>query len=458
MKMKQIYYVMLMSLFSSQLFCAFTLPVKQNQLQPIDFSSLTQFKDRLATYVDYDDHLKELQSALLTQEEQLKTYNKYVENYENLTDLQQQSLSESSFQNLIHVSKIEIDRLAKLSDVVMQSKNIDPTWQVQKNGFVFGSLSFVKNLVLPQSWRSCFYAGGGALTGLAALKCLPKSSTIININLPAGVENVKISDDAQQKLLTTVAECALGAGTVIAASQLYNSWMHEADSRNSLTDKITAMHTSNALIGQTFNTIGVHTAMTRLATTQQKHGMAIGRVHEGIDELKNGAQDDRQQNTRRHNELKNSLSQVGSTTKKMNVDVAAIKENVSQLQESSQQMNQKLDDLAQSLGVNKQEAQALKECLENFKGTADEAIQLLQAKLNKNFDRQDRTLMAIANMHIAAHKETQDNLKIINSNISLFNSSSSSQSSHQEKFVAPLMLSDHSALLSNQLKMFETLD
>lgn len=417
MKMKQIYYVMLMSLYSGQLFCAFVQPA----LEAIDISPITSLKNNLNMYIEHDKHMKELQGVLTTQEKQITKYNDYIEKYNNLTSEQQAALSNASFQDVIKVSEPELDRLAELSNVLMQSKNIDPSWQIKQYGIALGCLSFVKNLVLPTSWTSCFYAGGGALASVAALKCLPKSSMTVNINVPAGVENIKISDDTQQKLVTTVAACALGAGTVIAISQLYTSWMHDKNSRDLLTDKIKTIKLQNSSIGQTFNTLGLHNAIVRQGNTLQNLGMSVNQLHET-----NAT--DREVHTERHNQTQSSMKDI-------QLGLTAIKNDVAKVTESVQRIDTKLDDLVVALSISQQEAKLLKECLQNFKGDSQQAIQLLQKKFNRDFDRIETMIIGSAVLQMTIHQENKENFQAMHVNMELL---------QQQKKIKPIVFSSRS--------------
>lgn len=405
---------MLISLYSSQAYSSSYTPLTQNNLPSIDVASISQLCHKLNGYAEHDEHMQELQSALTTQKNQINKYNNLLDTYVNLTPEQQASLSDSSFQDLIKVSKIELDNLAQLADVLMQSKNIDASWQIQKYGWISGSLSFVKNLVLPQSWRSSFYAGAGALTGVAALQLLPKSSTNVTINLPAGVEKIQLSDNSQQKLVTTAAFCALGAGTALAASQLYTSWMHDKNSRDLLTDKIKAIKQSNGTIGQTFNSLGVHKAIGRVERTQANQRACLDTIQIGVENLETNA--------------------------------VEVKSNLAALTTTVGQMDAKLATLVTALQLNQKEAQDLKECLQNFKGNAEQAIQLLQAQFGRDFDRMEKLIVANAMLQISIHEDNKENFQAMHTNM---------QSLQEQETIKPFMF--HAIKSRTQFAAFNAL-
>lgn len=396
MNLKNIYCIILMSLYSGQACSSLYTPSLQNELQPIDLTPISQLCHKLDGYADHDQHMKELQSALTTQQNQINKYNHLLDTYTDLTLEQQASLSDSSFQDLIKVSKIEMDNLAQLADVLMQSKNIDASWQIEKYGMIAGSFSFVKNLVLPQSWRSSLYAGVGALTGVAALQLLPKSSTNITINLPAGVDKIQLSDNTQQKLVTTAAVCALGAGTAIAVSQLYTSWMYDKNSRDILIDKIKAIKQSNGTIGQTFNSLGIHKAIGRVELAQVNQRACLDRIQIGVENLEtNGVE---------------------------------VKANIAALTTTVGKMDAKLDTLVAALKINEKEAERLKECLQNFKGDAEQAIQLLQDQFGRDFDRMEKLIVANAMLQMSIHEENKENFQAMHTNM---------QSLQEQKTIQP---------------------
>lgn len=386
MNFKNIYCIILISLYSGYAYSSLYTPIlSQHTLQGVDVAPIRHLCHTLEGYADHDQHIQELRSALITQEGQINKYNDLLNTYTDLTLEQQASLSESSFQDLIKVSKIELDNLAELADVLMQSKNIDASWQIKKYGMITGSLSFVKNLVLPQSWRSSLYAGAGALTGMTALQLLPKSSTNVTINLPAGVEKIQLSDNTQQKLVTTAAVCVLGAGTAIAASQWYTSWMYEKNSRNVLTDKIKAIRQSNGTIGQTFNSLGVHNAIGRVERTQASHRASLETIQIGVENLE--------------------------------AHGVEVKANLAALTRTVHEMNAKLDNLVEALQLNQKEAEILKDCLQNFKGNAEQAIQLLQAQFGRDFDRVEKLIVANAMLQMSIHEENKENFQEMHTNM-----------------------------------------
>jgi len=252
---------------------------------PIDIVSLQNLKRKLHIYRDHDEHLKELFSVLSTQEDQIAMYNDWIKS-DNLTEEQQNIMTDASFKNLMEVSKTEVENLSELSSILMQGNNISPSWQIAKYGKILGTASFVKNLLLPRDIQSSFGAGVGALTAFVGFNKISKSPVNIYIYPPVGTEKITINnDESQQKIIKTLTACALGAGTVIAGTQLWNSWMHEKNSRNFLIDKIKSIKISNGIIGQRFDSIRMHDTVNRLDQNVNQVGLSTQSIQAGVSSL-----------------------------------------------------------------------------------------------------------------------------------------------------------------------------
>jgi len=315
MNKKKIYFIVFASLFSCQIFGA------QALLQPLNLDFINRLQEQLRQYYENDDHLKNLHDVLSTQKEQLIEYNTLVNNISSntviLTQEQLAIINRLSFQNLIQVSNTEVEQLFQLSNVIIQSKNIDPSWQIKKYGTIFGSLFFMKNLLMPRNTQAYICAGIGALTSFVFFKNQLKASPTIQINVPQGATNITINDDTQKKLATTVAVCAFSAGGVVAGAQIYNSWMYEKNSRDTLTDKIKAIKSSNAQIGFAFNTMGIHTVLARQEQAVGALGNQVAQVQQSIATTNNGIMqlqqnviEDRNIATYRYDEMSNRFNNV----------------------------------------------------------------------------------------------------------------------------------------------------
>ena len=383
MNMKKIYFIVLVSFFSCQIYGA------QGALRRIEIASINKLQGQLRPYRDNDAHLKELYDVLATQKAQLEDYNKLIIATESLTAEQKALVYNNAFQDLINISDVEIERLSQLSSVIMQSKNIDPSWQIAKYGNVLGSISFIKNLFVPRDVQSYICAGVGAVTGLTVFKNMQKTSPTIEINVPQGATNITIKDDSQQKLATTVAVCALGAGGLVAGSQLYNSWMHGQNSRDTLADKIAVIKTSNAQIGSMFATIGIHNVLNAAAVEQVRQRQAIGAldnrvvqlqagidvVSHGVAQLQQGADQDRQANSVRHQEVTNQLTGLNQKVDKLIFDQGNFQQFVTSLvTDSHEKSNARHEEV-------KKEVQGVSAAVSSFRNESAVAYNNLDTKL-----------------------------------------------------------------------------
>ena len=376
MNIKKIYFIVLVSLFSCQMHGA------QGALRRVEVASINRLQGQLLQYRDNDAHLKDLYDVLTTQKVQLDKYNELIANSELLTAEQQALVDNNAFQDLINISDVEIERLSQLSSIIMQSKNIDPSWQIAKYGNILGSLSFVRNLFVPRDVQSYVYAGIGAVTGLTVFKNVQKTSPAIQINVPQSTTNITIKDDSQQKLATTVAICALGAGGVVAGTQLYNSWMHGQNSRDVLADKIVVIKNSNAHVSSVFATIGIHNVLVR----QQKAIGAVGNkvaqvqasivaVNNGVVQLQQGAAQDRQVNSDRHEQVSNQLTGLNQKVDKLMFDQDRFQQFVTSLVTDSHEKSN-----ARHAEV-KKEVQCVHEAVTSFRNESAAAYNNLDTKI-----------------------------------------------------------------------------
>jgi len=331
-------------------------------LQSVDITAIQTLQRKLDVYADHDEHLKELKSVLATQQAQISTYNSLIASG-GLTQDQRNLLSDASFKNLIEVSRTEVESLCNLSAILMQGNNISPSWQIAKYGKFLGTASFVKNLLLPRDVQSTFFGAVGALTAFVGLKNVSKASTIVHIHPPVGTEIITINNnDSQHKLATTLAACALGAGAVVAGTQLWNSWMYEKNSRDVLTDKIKAIKTTNGLIGQSF-------ALAQIQGQQQYHAQALHSVHGAVNRLEEGLLNDRSISVLRHNQLH-------STTQN-------IQAKVDELTSLSLSQNQQLSEISSSQRLTYEQSKSLENLFMQAGGKVDLMMESLQAEFGE---------------------------------------------------------------------------
>ena len=370
-------------------------------LEPVDVTSIEALQRKLNVYTDHDEHLKELKSVLATQQAQILVYNNLIA-AGALTQDQLNLLSDVSFKNLIEVSKTEIESLSSLSTILMQGNNISPSWQIAKYGKVLGTASFVKNLLLPRDFQTSIYAGVGALTAFVGLKNLSTTSTIVHIHPPVGTEIITINNnDSQHKLATTLTACALGAGTVVAGTQLWNSWMYEQNSRDILTDKIKAIRTSNGLVGQSF-------ALAQIQGQQQYHAQTLHSVHGAVNRLEEGLLNDRSISASRHHQLH-------STTQN-------IQAKVDQLTSLSLSQNNQLHEISQSQRLTLEQSKSL----ENLFIQAGGKVDLMMESLQAEFGEIKGLVLGNMMLQMKIHEENSANFKDMNTNLQSLKSSKSS--------------------------------
>ena len=329
MNMKKIYFVVLASLFSCQVNCAtlkqplwmnpahdnlvqqrdIEMGVNNNPLQPLELASIDTLQRQLKQYCNNDRHLNDLYEALNIKKSKIETYNRYLSEINSLNASGQTLIKDGALRKSIEFSNIEVERLSQLSSVIIQGKNIDPSWQIAKYGNIMGSLSFVKNLFVPRDMRSYLCAGIGAVTGLAVFKSMQKASPTISINVPEGATNITIKDDSQQKFAAAVAICALGAGGLVAGTQVYNSWMYGQNSRDELARDIKAINDSNLNVQNAFALTEASRERAQIQAAQAAHGQAIVAVNNGVNQLQQDVAQERQANADRHNHVNGRFDQ-----------------------------------------------------------------------------------------------------------------------------------------------------
>lgn len=350
----------------------------------IDASPVIRLQEKLRSYAENDDHIKDLLTTLNVQAQQIDSYNAMLGSFSELAPEQQNSLLSKAFQDAISFSHLDFKSLEKISNAVIVSKQIDLSWQIKQYGFFHGTLSFAKNLFLPQSYRNYFCAGAGALTGCLALRSLPKISTTINITLPADSKSIIINEN-QQKVMTTVAACVLGAGGAVAAMQFYTSWMHEQNSRDLLVDKIQAMKIKNALIDQKFDSLSIKKQLSR---SERK-----------IDNL-TGISIRTNQSLAIANDKLDHLELV---TKNTQQDVQAVKQ-------LSEHMRAQLHKIAEQFGCSQEQVTARFIQLES---NMQQGIKQLQ----NDFGRIEGMMIAQAMLQMTIHQENKESFQAMHNNM-----------------------------------------
>lgn len=146
-------------------------------LRPVDLTYVDKLRAKIEPYRNSDVWLKELYSKFEDYCELVKIYNA---NYkpQALSDGNDQcsgfsKSAENNFQNAfrdtlvqgsLHISETAMAAIEEHSEVIIASKILDPRWQIDKFGYMFGMANFLKNIFMEYS----YYALAGGCLGVPA--------------------------------------------------------------------------------------------------------------------------------------------------------------------------------------------------------------------------------------------------------------------------------------------------
>jgi hypothetical protein len=282
-----------------------------------NLQAILQLQNRLEPYTKHDKNLTDLYGLMNKYKQKLQSFSPVVSVAEqNISNSTSSKKSEDLEIDDFLVNQSTFEQLEKHTEILIQSKNVDPFWQIQKYqneykplygpvygsmcGSFVGSFSFLKNLVMPTNTLLKIKGGiGAAVAGVAYYTSRFKNaSTVININVPTitstnlPVENlisvptgvasnipVNFLDQNTNSfhdggfLAKTALFCLAGGALAIAAKQIYVHNMYQVDSSEKITN----------LMGILQNNLNNWKHNTRLC---QVH-INLSRVETKVDEVKN---------------------------------------------------------------------------------------------------------------------------------------------------------------------------